>query len=159
MSDKAIQDHYPADTSHCFGCGYKNTAGHQLKSYWCDNVSTARFTPDARFTAVPGFVYGGLIASLIDCHGTATAAAAACQAQGRQLSDVPLPRFVTAALKVDYHAPTPLGPELELLGNAVEVRDRKVVVDVTLSASGIRCASGQVIAVLMPEAMLQSAGR
>ncbi len=158
MSDKAIQDYYPADTSHCYGCGYSNSSGHQLKSYWRGTESTARFTPDDRFIAIPGFVYGGLIASLIDCHGTATAAAATCQALDRQLSDVPLPRFVTASLKVDYLAPTPLGPELVLLGNAVEVKDRKVVVDVILSADGAPCVRGRVIAVLMPEAMLQSSG-
>ena len=159
MSDKAIQDYYPADTSHCYGCGYSNSAGYQLKSYWRGTESIARFTPDNRFIAIPGFVYGGLIASLVDCHGTATAAAAACQAMGRQLPDGPLPRFVTASLKVDYLAPTPLGPELELLGNAVEVKDRKVVVDITLSADGTLCARGRVIAVLMPVAMLPGGGR
>lgn len=155
MSDKAIQDYYSAASSHCFGCGYSNPAGHQLKSYWNGSAATATFTPDECHTAVPGYVYGGLIASLIDCHGTATAAAAMCQAQNREPGEEPMPRFVTAALKVDFLAPTPLGPVLELNGKAVELKDRKVVVDITLSANGTRCASGQVIAVLMPESMLQ----
>jgi acyl-coenzyme A thioesterase PaaI-like protein len=155
MDDKAIQDHYPAETSHCFGCGYSNRDGHRLKSYWNGTAAAARYTPDNAQMAVPGYVYGGLLASLIDCHGTATAAAAMCRARGRELADVPLPRFVTASLKVDFHAPTPLGPELELLGEAREVTDRKVVVDVDVSVGGTRSASGQVIAVLMPANMLR----
>ncbi|MEQ8206698.1 MAG: PaaI family thioesterase [Woeseia sp.] len=154
MSNKAIQDHYPDSSSHCYGCGYSNQAGHQLKSYWNGGASTARFSPDANYVAVPGYVYGGLIASLIDCHGTATAAAALCQMQGRELGDGPVPRFVTAALKVDYLAPTPLGPELELEAMASEVKERKVVVDIKLSAAGVQCASGHVVAVLMPAGML-----
>ncbi|MCB1845643.1 MAG: PaaI family thioesterase [Halioglobus sp.] len=155
MSSTAIQDHYPEESSHCFGCGYSNPAGHQLRSYWNGGTAIAQFTPDERYTAVPGYVYGGLIASLIDCHGTATAAAALCQARNRPLDDGPLPRFVTAALKIDYLAPTPLGLKLELIGKAVEVKDRKVVVEITLVANGTRCASAEVIAVLVPTSMLQ----
>lgn len=154
MSGKAIQDHYAESSSHCYGCGYSNQSGHQLKSHWNGGASTARFTPDAKYVAVPGFVYGGLIASLIDCHGTATAAAALCQSQNRELGDGPVPRFVTASLKVDYLKPTPLGPELELAAMAIEVKDRKVVVDIKLSANGVQCASGKVVAVLMPAGML-----
>lgn len=150
MSKQAIQDRYPEQTSHCFGCGYSNPAGHRLKSYWDGAASTASFTPDARYTAIPGYVYGGLIASLIDCHGTATAAAAACQARGGDPSTDALPRFVTAALKVDYRLPTPLGVELVLRGSAREIGERKVVVAIELSAGGKLCATGEVVAVLMP---------
>ena len=78
----------------------------------------ARFTPREYHTAIPGYVYGGLIASLIDCHGTGTAAAAAERAAGRELGDGPAPRFVTAALHVDFLRPTPLGPELEVRGRS-----------------------------------------
>lgn len=156
MTDKAIQDYYPEETSHCYGCGYSNPDGLQLKSYWNGGASSARYTPDARYTAIPGYVYGGLIASLMDCHGTATAAAAACHAQNRALGDAPLPRFVTAGLKVDFLRPTPQGTELSLRGEAVEVRDRKVVVEITLAAAGEDCVIGRVVAVTMPESMLAS---
>ena len=70
------------------------------------------------------------------------------------MGTTPALRFVTAALKVDYLAPTPLGVELELRGIPVEVKERKVVVEIVLSAAGKACAKGQVIAVRMPDSML-----
>src|SRR3954447_18645301 len=73
---QAIQDLYPDDFAHCFGCGRNNPDGHQLKSYVEGERVEARFTPHAHHIAVPGFVYGGLLASLADCHAMATAAAA-----------------------------------------------------------------------------------
>lgn len=154
MNAGAFQDFYPDDVGHCYGCGAHNPHGHQLKSYWDGDVSVARFTPKPYHTSLPDFVYGGLIASLIDCHGTGTAAAAAYRAEGRAMDSAPTLRFVTAALKVDYLAPTPLGVELELRGTVVEVKERKVTVDIVLSARGKPCARGQVIAVKMPDSML-----
>ena len=64
MTDKAFQDYYTDDFSHCYGCGKHNSQGHQIKSYWDGDQSVALFTPKPYHTAVPGFVYGGLIASL-----------------------------------------------------------------------------------------------
>ena len=151
---KAFQDYYPDDLSHCFGCGRNNPHGHQLKSYWDGDATVARFTPEPFHTAIPGYVYGGLIASLIDCHGTGSAAAAAYRAEGRGLDTEPPLRFVTASLKVDYLAPTPKGVELELRGEIIEVAERKVIVEITLSATGRVCARGMVVAVKLPEGML-----
>ncbi|MFN4112256.1 MAG: PaaI family thioesterase, partial [Ignavibacteria bacterium] len=74
---RAVQDFYPDDLSHCYGCGRLNEYGHQLKSYWDGEETIAHFTPKPYHIAVPGYVYGGLIASLIDCHGTGSAALAA----------------------------------------------------------------------------------
>lgn len=155
MNDKAFQDCYPDDVAHCFGCGRLNEHGHQIKSYWDGDESVCRFTPRPEHMAVPGIVYGGLIASLIDCHGTGTAAAAALKAEGRGIcDDGPTMRFVTASLQVDYLRPAPLGPELELRGRVEEVKGRKVVITETLSADGEVCARGRVVAVRIPEALL-----
>jgi hypothetical protein len=74
---EAFQDHYAADVAHCYGCGRLNPSGHQLKTRWDGEETVTRFTPQPHHTAVPGYVYGGLIASLVDCHGTGTAAAVA----------------------------------------------------------------------------------
>ena len=153
MDDQAFQDYYPEELSHCYGCGKNNPHGHQLKSHWDGDGTVAHFTPEAYHTAIPGFVYGGLIASLVDCHGTGTAAAAAYRAAGRAMGTAPALRFVTGALKVDYLAPTPLGVELELRGAPVEIKEKKVVVDITVTANGKLCAKGQVIAVRMPDSM------
>ena len=152
-SPKAFQDYYPDDLSYCYGCGRLNERGHQIKSFWEGNESVASFTPKPYHIAVPGYVYGGLIASLIDCHGTGTAAAAKYRDEGRPMDSEPPFRFVTASLHVDYLRPTPLGVPLELRGAVEEVKGRKVVVGVTLSASGIVCAKGNVVAVQMPESM------
>ena len=149
----AIQDLYPDDFAHCFGCGRHNTAGHRLKSRVEGDETVARFTPHEGQIAVPGFVYGGLIASLIDCHAMATAAAAAELAAGRTIGEAPAPRFVTASLRVDYLAPTPFGPELELRSRVRERSERKAVVEVTLAAEGRITARGEAVAVRMPATM------
>jgi len=153
MDNKAFQDHYPEDYSQCYGCGRLNPNGLQIKSYWDGDETVAAFTPRPYHMAMPGFVYGGLIASLIDCHSTGSAAAAAYRADGRQMDTEPALRFVTASLKVDYLRPTPLGVRLELRGRIKEIKGRKVVVETTLSADGRVCARGEVVAVQLPEKM------
>ncbi len=154
MNDaKAFQDYYPEELSHCYGCGRLNEQGYQLKSRWDGDESVAAFTPQPYHIAIPGYVYGGLIASLIDCHGTGTAAAAAYRAAGRAMGTLPALRFVTAALQVEYLRPTPLGVPLELRGTVQEIKGRKVIVSATVTAGGELCARGQVVAVQMPEHM------
>ncbi|MCK7517642.1 MAG: PaaI family thioesterase [Ignavibacteriales bacterium] len=100
--------------AHCYGCGRLNEHGHQIKSFWDGDETVSNFTPKEYHTAIPGYVYGGLIASLIDCHGTGTAALAAYRAENRDPNSLPPFRFVTASLQVDYLKPTPLGVELEV---------------------------------------------
>jgi acyl-coenzyme A thioesterase PaaI-like protein len=151
MTQKAIQDYYPDNVSHCYGCGRLNEHGLQIKSYWDGDEVVCTFYPEPYYMAIPGYVYGGLIASLIDCHATGTAAAAAYRAEGREMDTEPPLRFVTASLHVDYLRPTPLGVPLELRAHAKEIKGRKIVVAVTLSAGGEVCARGEVVAVKMPE--------
>jgi len=150
---KAVQDCYPDDFAHCFGCGRNNAFGHQLKSFVEGDEVVARFTPSANHISVPGFVYGGLLASLADCHAMATAAAAAEAAAGREIGDGPAPRFVTAALRVDYLKPTPLGVELEIRSHVTERSEKKAVVAITISAAGTTTVRAEAVAVRMPKAM------
>ena len=154
MNEKSFQDYYPDDLSHCYGCGRLNENGLQLKSYWDDEESVAIFHPRPYHIAIPGYVYGGLIASLIDCHGTGTASAASYREEGREMGTDPPLRFVTASLQVDYLRPTPHGVALEVRGRVKEVKGRKVVVSATVSAEGQVCARGKVVAVQMPEHMM-----
>jgi acyl-coenzyme A thioesterase PaaI-like protein len=151
MSEKAFQDYYPDHWSHCYGCGRLNEAGLQIKSYWDGDETVCLFTPRPQHTAIPGFVYGGLIASLIDCHGTGTAAAAAYQAEGRPMDSEPPIRFLTGTLNVKYLKPTPLGPPIELRGQIIEVKERKVVIEIKVSVAGTVTATGEVIAIQVPE--------
>lgn len=154
MDTKAIQDYYPEELSYCFGCGRLNEHGHQIKSFWDGDETIAHFTPKDYHTAIPGFVYGGLIASLIDCHGTGTAALASYKAERRDYDTLPPFRFVTASLQVDYLKPTPLCIKLELRGKVLEIKGRKVVSEITVSANKIITAKGIVIAIQMPEKFL-----
>lgn len=150
---QALQDLYPEDFSHCYGCGRLNSHGHHVKSLWMDGEATARFTPEPYHIAMPGFVYGGLIAALIDCHAMATAAGAAMDAAGQKPGVDQTPRFVTGSLQVDYRKPTPAGQELVLTGKAVEIGERKVIVEVSFKAGEVETARGRVVAVRIPSTM------
>ncbi|HWP81703.1 MAG TPA: PaaI family thioesterase [Bacteroidota bacterium] len=151
--EKAFQDFYPDEFSHCYGCGRLNKDGLHIKSYWEGEETVCRFTPWPSHTAMPGYVYGGLIASLIDCHGTGSAAAAAYRIENRELGSHPPHRFVTASLRVEYLQPTPMGVELEVRGKVKEIKGRKVIIEAILLARGEVCAKGEVVAVEMPERM------
>ena len=150
---KAFQDRYPDEFAHCFGCGRLNAEGYHLRSFWDGESTVARFVPRPYHTAVPGFVNGGLLASLVDCHATGTSAAAAARAKGTDSDAGPLPRFVTASLQVEFLRPTPLGPELVVRGRATSVAGRKVVVDATVSAGEELTVRGTVVCVELPSSM------
>lgn len=151
MTGKAFQDYYEDRFSHCFGCGNLNGHGHHIKSYWDGDETVCIFTPEPYHTASPDYVYGGLIASIIDCHSTGTAAAAAYRAENRSMDTKPPFRFVTASLHVDYLKPTPIGVSLEIRASVEEIKGRKIVVTSVLAADGKVCAKGKVVAVQLPE--------
>lgn len=151
----AIQDHYPDDFAHCYGCGRLNAHGLHVQTEWTGAEGLARFHPRPEHMAIPGFVYGGLLASLVDCHAIGTAAAAAMQAAGRRPGSDPAPRFVTAALDVRFLKPTPMGPVLVLRAVAVEVTERKVIVEVSLLADDVETVHGRVVAAPIPASMIR----
>jgi acyl-coenzyme A thioesterase PaaI-like protein len=150
---RPLQDLYPDDFAHCYGCGRLNAHGLHVKSEWHEGEALARFQPEPHHMALPGYVYGGLTASLVDCHSMATAAAASMEATGAKPGIDPTPRFVTASLHIDYLRPTPLGPVLVLRARATELTERKVVVETSVFADEVECARGRVVAVRMPATM------
>ena len=152
---KAFQDYYPENVAHCYGCGNLNAHGYRIKTYWEKDETVTRFRPEAFHTAIPGYVYGGLIASLIDCHGTGTAAAVMYHAGGREMDSEPPVRFVTGSLHVDFLKPTPLRGELEIRGRVREIKGRKVIVEATVYSEGVATARGEMVAVQMPESFLR----
>lgn len=153
----AVQDHYPDDFAWCYGCGRLNRDGLHVRTTWDGDETVSRFTPRPEHMAVPGYVYGGLLASLIDCHAMATASGATLRAAGKAIGSEPSPRFVTGSLKVDYLKPTPLGPELEIRARPVAVGERKVSVQATVSAGGVITVKGEALAVRMPPSMGKTA--
>jgi acyl-coenzyme A thioesterase PaaI-like protein len=154
MTEKAFQDYYPDSLAHCYGCGRLNEYGHQIKSYWDGEESVCHFQPGAHHIAIPGYVYGGLLASLIDCHGTGTAAAAAYRAEDRLMDTKPALRYLTASLHVDYLKPTPLGLLLEIRGKVKEVKGRKIVIEEWILAGGVLTVRGEVAAVQVPDQLV-----
>jgi acyl-coenzyme A thioesterase PaaI-like protein len=163
MSQTPFQDFYPDYMAQCYGCGRLNEHGHQIKSFWDGDESVCYFDPKPYHTAIPGYVYGGLLASLIDCHGTGTAAAAAYREAGRNMDTEPALRFLTGSLHVDYLKPTPMGVTLEIRGKVKEVKGRKVVVEEWIIAKGEITVRGEVVAVQVPEhlvdELLKNAGK
>ena len=157
MMQIPFQDYYPDHMAHCYGCGRLNEHGHRIKSFWDEDnpeESVAYFTPKPYHTAIPGYVYGGLLASLIDCHGTGTAAAAAYRAADRPMDTEPALRFLTGSLHVDYLKPTPMGVTLEIRGKVKEVKDRRVVIEEWIVVDGITTVRGEVIAVQVPNHLI-----
>lgn len=155
MTEKAFQEYYPDYFAHCYGCGKLNEHGHQIKSYWDGLESVCYFMPKPYHTAIPGYVYGGLLASLVDCHGTGTAAAVAYKAAKESDPNAePNTRFLTASLHVDYLKPTPLNVQLEIRAKVKEHKGRKVVIEEWLMANGVITVKGEVVAVQVPESLV-----
>ncbi len=147
----AIQDFYPESLAHCYGCGRLNQHGHHIRTEWDGEETVSLFTPEPWHISIPGYVYGGVIASLVDCHSTGTAAAAAYRAAGREPGTEPAFRFVTASLHVDYLKPTPLGLPLTIRARVKELKGRKVIIESTVFAQGVATARGEVVTVQMPD--------
>lgn len=153
---KGVQDVYPDDFAWCYGCGRLNEKGHHFQTNWDGDQTVTIYSPKPEHTAIPGFVYGGVIASLVDCHGTGSAALALHKKNGHELGDgAEPPRFVTASLKVDFLKPTPQGVPLKAIGTVQEIHPKKWKVDTEVYADDILCAKGEVIAVLMPSTFLK----
>ncbi|WP_257347645.1 PaaI family thioesterase [Pseudalkalibacillus decolorationis] len=153
---KAIQDDYSDDFAWCYGCGRLNEDGHHFRTEWLGDHTATIYTPQPEHTAIPGFVYGGVIASLIDCHGTGSAALALHRKNGHEVGDgQEPPRFVTASLKVDYIKPTPQGVPLKAIGTIQEIHPKKWKVDTEVFANDTLCVRGEVVAVVMPSTFLK----
>lgn len=130
------------------GCGRLNAHGYHIESVWAEEGTLSRcvFHPAPWHTALPGYVYGGLLASVIDCHATGSAAAFVYRTRGHG----PYPRFVTASLNVDFLKPTPLMP-FEVEGRLSEHAGRRVVIDCSVLSAGVPTVRGQVTVVEITE--------
>ncbi|MGO3860110.1 MAG: PaaI family thioesterase [Neisseriaceae bacterium] len=147
----AFQDLYAEAFSHCYGCGRNNVDGHHLKSFWGETKAQtlAHITPANIYTGgVPDHLYGGLIASLLDCHGTASAAAFVGEALGLPFDgSQPLPRCVTGSLNITFLKPTPVETELTVVGRLLAIEGRKVSVALSLWAGQTECARADMLAI------------
>lgn len=152
----AIQDEYPDDFAWCYGCGRLNEDGYHFRTMWQGEETVTISQPSEKHKALPGFVYGGFIASFVDCHGTGSAALALHRKNGHEPGDgKEPPRFVTASLHVDYLKPTPQNVELKAIGKVEEIHPKKFKVHVEVYAGQEHVAKGEVVAVVMPASFTQ----
>lgn len=149
MSDQPIQAFYDDETAVCYGCGKHNPHGLHIQTYWDGETGVAHFTPRPEHTAFPGYVYGGLLASLIDCHSIGTAIAAMYDAARRAPGTEPEITCVTGNLNVQYHRPTPLGP-LRVVARIESLGERKATVTSEVYAGDEVTVTGSVVAVRVP---------
>lgn len=149
--EHAIQDEYGKDFAWCYGCGRLNEDGLHLRTGWDGEETVTYYEPRKEHTAIPGFVYGGLLASLVDCHGTGSASLALHRKNGHEPgSGEEPPRFVTGSLHVDFLKPTPQDKILKAVGKVEEIHPKKFKVNVEVFAGDVKVANGEVVAVLMP---------
>ncbi|MFT4008412.1 MAG: PaaI family thioesterase [Nocardioidaceae bacterium] len=123
---EAIQDRlFPL--MNCFGCGPVNERGLRLKSYRADEGTVATFLPWPEHDNGGGYLNGGIIATLLDCHGASAVLDLAyerdwCEFDGASLG------FVTAGLDVHYRRPTPLTEQLDLTARVLEGSPEEITV-------------------------------
>ena len=141
-----VQDEY-APNSICFGCGPSNKDGLQLKSYRTDGGLVAEFKCDKKHQAFPGVVNGGIIGSLIDCHGNWTAAMAIMDKNGWEKPQC----TVTAQYEIKLKRPTPLGINLKLNSRVLVLQDDRAEVIIELKADSKTCATGRGLFVAVKE--------
>ena len=146
---KAIQDQM--HNNHCYGCGADNPKGMQIKSYWDGQTSRCTYTPKPEQCAGPTqFVYGGTIASLIDCHCVGTSMAAHYEREGRSIGEGEPIWCVTGRLTVNYLKPTPIDAPIELVATIDEISDRKALLRCRVYSNEEQTAEGEVIAIRVP---------
>jgi len=152
----AIQDDYDDANAWCYGCGRLNDDGLHLRTIWEGDQTVTIYHPREEHKAIPGFIYGGLIASVVDCHGTGSAAIALHRKNGHEPGDgIEAPRFVTASLQVDYLKPTPAGVPLKAVGTVEEIHPKKFRVTTVVYAGDEKVVTGEVIASIMPDSFIK----
>lgn len=121
----------------CWGCGAENPTGLHLKSYWDGDVAVAEWSPRKEFAAGPRhFLNGGIIATLLDCHGVCTAVASAYQREGRTIGTDPEIWLATSVLAVEYLRPTPIDQPVQLVAQIIGYDERLTSVECVLGAGG-----------------------
>ena len=153
----AVQEVYGEKYRHCWGCGEKNEHGLHLKSYPSDDGESCicRVTPPAQYTGgVPEMMFGGMMATVFDCHGTASAAWFFHKNKGLALTrDTVIQRFVTARLEIDFRKPMPMNREITVTSTVEEIGARKVIVKMTMEAEGVLRAEARMVAVAIKDEM------
>ena len=150
MSQKSFQDQ--DSVLNCYGCGANNSEGNQLKSFWDGDEAVAEFQPKPHHCAgSPEIVYGGLIASLIDCHSCNLAVAHSYKLEKRPIGSDPRILCVTAQLNISLLKPSPISETLSLRARIREIDRRKFWIDCEVQSGGKTTAKGEVLAIRLKD--------
>lgn len=120
---------YPTLT--CFGCGLANKRGLRLQSYADGEQYVAQFLPWPEHDNGIGYLNGGIIGTVLDCHSAAAVVDTADQRGWRALGDAPLP-YVTAGLDVRYRRPAPLREPVTLRAEVTAASEGEITAHVWL---------------------------
>jgi acyl-coenzyme A thioesterase PaaI-like protein len=143
---QSLQERFAPETR-CFGCGPSNPSGLRIRSFIEDGQGVCDFLPESHHEAFAGFVAGGILGAVFDCHCNWTAAYHLMVASG---ATVP-PSTVTAEYTVRFRAPTPSGRLLRFRARVVESSGRRAVVEGELEVDGAVTATCRAIFVAVPE--------
>ncbi len=131
-----------AASNRCFGCGSANLSGLQLEFFRAPDGSViASPTVSAAFDGHPGYLHGGIIATLLD-----EAMSKAVRALGKSA--------MTRKMEVDYQRPVPSGAPLSVVGRVSRHDGRKHWAEASIgNEEGVTLAksSGVFIEILMPK--------
>ena len=119
----------------CFGCGPANAKGLQLRSYPVEGVVVARFTPWPEHDNGLGYLNGGIISTVLDCHSAAAVLWEANQRQWEPLPGAAL-AYVTAGLDVRFLRPSPLSSAVELRAQVGDASESQMTCEVELKWDG-----------------------
>jgi len=122
---------YPKLT--CYGCGHANPHGFHLRSYREGDLTVAEFVPRPEHDNGFGFVNGGIIATVLDCHGAAAVMWEVIKRGWQDHAGAPAP-FVTASFDVQFHRPTPLGTTVRLTASPESINPAQITVRSELAA-------------------------
>lgn len=126
----------------CFGCGHANPRGLKLRSYPAEGEVVARFRPWPEHDNGFGYLNGGIIATVLDCHSGAAVFHEAAGAGEVMAEGDPL-LFVTAGLEVRYLRPVPLSETVNLRAVIESESATDVIVAVELEWDGRPRAAGR----------------
>jgi len=132
----SLQDKYSPNAI-CFGCGPKNAEGLRIKSRVEGEFVVADWEPEPYHVSFVGYVSGGIISVLLDCHGNITAGYSLMKMRGL---DSP-PGTVTSELSLKYLKPTPIGKTLHLKAWATKIEGSKVGIEGFLEVDGVQTVS------------------
>jgi acyl-coenzyme A thioesterase PaaI-like protein len=134
VTELSIQESlYPELT--CFGCGHANPDGFHLRSYRDGDLTVAEFTSRPEHDNGFGFLNGGIISTVLDCHTAAVVMWEAAQRGWAAEPGAPVP-FITAGFDVKFLRPTPLASPVRLSAQAESISGKAIVVAAELAAEG-----------------------